>query len=132
MAIHNAVLRACLEDVSTPKDLLKSATKCLLELQWLQKRQKLFVELSDTKLVVLVGVQQLSEVEKTDLQARARRAAAGCTRLHVPAAPRLFVSSCSALQLTADCSHAAPHLHCCRFYAAITITSSTAAIAICI
>ena len=44
------------------------------------------------------GVQQLSEVEKTDLQAQARRGAAGCTRLHVPAAPRLFVSSCSALQ----------------------------------
>ena len=69
-------------------------------LQWLQKRQKkvLLYELTRTKLVVLVGVQQLSEVEKTDLQARARRAAAGCTRLHVPAAPRLFVSSCSALQ----------------------------------
>ena len=55
LAIHNAVLRACLEDVSTLKDLLKSATKCLKMLQWLQKRQKkvLFVELSGTKLVVL-------------------------------------------------------------------------------
>ena len=40
LAIHNAVLRACLEDVSTLKDLLKSATKCLKMLKMATEETK--------------------------------------------------------------------------------------------